>query len=153
MRAKQGECIPLCAEVLPYKRTVSRTYRRKLDAPRALTLIERTLRAASSGKNLRNFLEGLLTPSERDMLAQRLRVAWLLQAGHSFRLIRYETGASFRTIVKIDRWLRKENPQYRRLFPIRTRNRTSSSRSLRTARPLPGSIKHFTRSLLGTDVF
>ncbi|TSC63735.1 MAG: hypothetical protein G01um1014106_407 [Parcubacteria group bacterium Gr01-1014_106] len=135
-------------------RTVSKAYSKKLDEPRALALVERTLRSAAHEKGFRGFLTEFLTSNERDTLAQRLRIAWLLRAGHSFRLIRHETGASLRTIAKIDRWLRKHNARYRRLIPIRLRRmRTHRRSSYGADAPLPGSIKHFARNLLGTDIF
>ena len=139
--------------MLSYKRAVSRTYRRKLDAPRALTLIEQTFHTASRQKNFRRFLTEFFTVNERDTFAQRLRIAWFLHAGHSFRLIQDETGASFRTITTLDRWLKKQNPRYRRIIPLhRHRHRKHAAQRFPGDRPLPGSIKAFTRSLLGTDI-
>lgn len=129
-------------------------FRKGLDADVALTLLDESLRAAARRRQSRRFLAGLLTPSEQQMMAQRLWVAMRLIAGQSYRGIRDQTGASLQTIVKVDRWLRRENPRYRRLFPIRHRRHIQSRRGFSdTFQPLPGSIKDLYRSLTGTALW
>lgn len=132
---------------------MSKAYRKKLDHMRALTLLEQTLERTVRRQQTRHFLEAFLTPNERDTLAQRLRVAGFLLAGHSYRGVSDQTGAAFRTIAAVDRYLKLADPQYRRVFPIRhRRKRTRPRRPISMDRPLPGSIKDFTRSVFGTSL-
>lgn len=109
---------------------------------------------AARQNRIRHLLEGVFTPSERAVLAQRLRIARFLAAGHSYRGIRDRTGAALQTISTVDRWLKRENPHYRRIFPIRHRRRiirpnTFSDRE----RLLPWSIKDFYRSIAGRSLW
>lgn len=133
---------------------MSRKQPRQLDEKRALLVLELAFEDALRRKRLRHFLEGLLTPSERSTLAQRLRVAWFLTAGHSYRGIRDATGAALQTISTVDRWLKRENPSYRRLFPIRHRRQLVDHKAFSdTERVLPGSVKDLFRSMTGTDLW
>lgn len=112
------------------------------------------LREAARKGNLDRLLEGLLTTDDRDVLAQRVFVARLLHAGWSYRKIRAWTGASPNTVAAVDRWLTRENPQYRRQIPMPQRHAKKSRKRgfLDTFRPLPGSIKDLYRSLKGTSL-
>ncbi len=56
-------------------------------------------------KQLREFLQRLLTPSEIFMLARRLEVAEGLLEGKSYVTIREELGVGISTIQKVDSWL------------------------------------------------
>lgn len=133
---------------------MSRKTPRHLDQIRALLVLELAITDAMRRKRLRRFLEGLVKPSERSALAQRLRIAWFLTAGHSYRGIRDATGAALQTISTVDRWLKRENPRYRRLFPIRHRRRLVHRKRLTDAeRILPGSVKDLFRSMTGADLW
>lgn len=95
----------------------------KLDTPRALALVETALVEAMRGRKLRSLLESLMPKRYIGELAQYLRVAMLLRAGLSYRGIEDATSTSAKTIAAVDRWLRRENPHYRRLYPIRHKRR------------------------------
>lgn len=95
----------------------------RLDARRALVFLTACIEQAAQRGALRQLLEGLLSPRHRDELAQRLRVAQLLVAGYSYRGIEDTTSVSSKTIAVVDRWLRWENPHYRRRYPIRHKRR------------------------------
>lgn len=58
-----------------------------------------------SKKQLREFLQRLLTPSEIFMLARRLETAEGLLEGKSYATIRDELGVGFSTIQNVDGWL------------------------------------------------
>lgn len=64
---------------------------------------------------LARFLTDLTTPGERDALAERWRVAQLLDAGKSYREISAETGVSTTTITRVARFLAQEPHQGYRL--------------------------------------
>lgn len=119
----------------------------------ALAYATRVLAAVAERKKLRSFLRDFLTPSERAGLAQRLRVARLLLAGHSYRKIQSETGARFGTIIARDRWLRRRNPNYRRLLPLQHRRERKQRGFSDAFRPIPGSIKDLYQSLTGTSLW
>lgn len=110
--------------------------------------------AARRGK-LASLLESLLTAGDRETLAQRVFVGRLLRAGWSYRKIRAWTGASPNTVAAVDRWLKRENPHYRRPIPLLQRKEKTPKRSgfPDAARPLPGSIKDLYRSLTGTSLW
>ncbi len=124
---------------------------KRLTGNTAWLVLEDALASAMREKRLKNMLKGILSPSERDQLAQRVFVARLLVAGWSYRKIRAWTGASPNTIASVDRWLKRENPRYRPLLPLRHRGGTTPKRRgfSDTDRPFPGSIKNFYRSLTG----
>lgn len=94
-----------------------------LDETGALTLLVSALEEAASTKKLGPLLRGLYTASQRAELAQRLRIAFYLGAGRSFRAAAAETGASTKTVAAVDAFLRSRNPNYRRRILIRHRAR------------------------------
>lgn len=121
----------------------------------ASLVLEDAVTAAVQRKILGRLLEGLLTAGERETLAQRLFVGRLLAAGWSYRKIRAWTGASPNTVAAVDRWLKQENPRYRRLLTLRHRRDAKPQRQgfSDTFRPLPGSIKNLYQSLTGTSLW
>lgn len=72
----------------------------------------------------RRFLADLCTPGERRALAERLRVAQLLDEGRlSYREINEKTGVSTATIARVARFLREEPHQgYRLVLDRMTRD-------------------------------
>lgn len=131
----------------------ARSHRYRLDHRRALTLLDAALTSAVARRKLGRVLEGLLTPAQCVDLAQRLRVAHFLCAGYSYNAARDETGASTATIAAVDRWLKQENPHYRRLYPLRRKRHPLHGRALTDVdRDIPFSIKAFFRRNLGAIV-
>ncbi len=59
------------------------------------------------------FLKELLTPSERIMLGRRIWIARLLLSGHTHADIGEQLEVGPNTIVKVEKWLRKQMPGYR----------------------------------------
>lgn len=59
------------------------------------------------------FLKELLTPSERIMLGRRIWIARLLLAGYTHAEIGEELAVGPNTIVKVEKWLKKQMPGYR----------------------------------------
>jgi len=78
-------------------------------------LCEALLAARTQGEMVR-FLTDLTTPGERDALAERWRVAQLLEAGKSYREISAETGVSTTTVTRVARFLAQEPHQGYRLI-------------------------------------
>ncbi|MFN3835894.1 MAG: YerC/YecD family TrpR-related protein [Glycocaulis sp.] len=73
------------------------------------------LLALDSAQEMARFLTDLTTPGEREALAERWRVAQLLDAGKSYREISAETGVSTTTITRVARFLAQEPHQGYRL--------------------------------------
>ncbi len=129
-----------------------RVARPRLDKQTVLVLLGAALTEAVNRKRLRYLLEGLFTNRQREELAQRFRIAHLLHAGRSYRGIEDETRASPKTIVLVDRWLRRENPSYRRLYPIRHKRRYRKTGQFPdVALSWPGSVRGQVTALFGLD--
>ncbi|MGY6533441.1 YerC/YecD family TrpR-related protein [Glycocaulis sp.] len=86
-------------------------------------LCEALLAAKDAGEMAR-FLTDLTTPGERDALAERWRVAQLLDAGKSYREISAETGVSTTTVTRVARFLAQEPHQGYRLVLERLKEKT-----------------------------
>jgi TrpR-related protein YerC/YecD len=61
----------------------------------------------------RSFIEDLLTERERTIIARRLRIAVLLQAGFTYEAIRNQMGASPDTVTRVAKWLANFGQGYR----------------------------------------
>lgn len=73
---------------------------------------------------VRNFFRDLLNRQERLMLARRLHVASLLDAGETYREIKRMLGAGSPMIARVARWLEFGRGGYKeavRKFPMRRR--------------------------------
>ncbi|MEO6049563.1 MAG: YerC/YecD family TrpR-related protein [Candidatus Kapaibacterium sp.] len=64
----------------------------------------------------RQFLGDLLTEHELHELADRWRVARMLTDGESYSTIEKETGASSRTIARVNNWLKEGTGGYRMML-------------------------------------
>lgn len=126
---------------------------KRLTTAMAQQVLEDAVTEAVRKGRLPQLVEGLLTGAERTMLAQRVFVARLLVAGWSYRKIRDWTGASPNTVATVDRWLKRENPRYRRLLTLQHRPRRTPTGASDTLQALPGSIKDLYRSLTGTALW
>ena len=62
------------------------------------------------------FLADLCTTTELKAMAQRLEVARLIDAGHTYEEIEHSTGASTATISRIKRFLYSGNGGYMMIF-------------------------------------
>ena len=83
----------------------------------------------SSVDDVRRFLADLTTPAEREALAERWRIARLLDEGAlSYRDIAAQTGASTATVVRVARCVGEREPGgYRRVMEkIRRRQKRKS---------------------------
>jgi len=69
-----------------------------------------------TGGEMRRFLRDLTTPGELQALAERWRVARMLdEGGRSYREISAETGVSTTTVTRVARFLTQEDNQGYRL--------------------------------------
>lgn len=76
----------------------------------------RTLAKIDDDNLLRRFLDDLLTPTEKLMLAKRLMVAVLLQRGYSYGAVCQALKMSKTTVHLIQRDLVKSGDGYRKVF-------------------------------------
>src|SRR3989344_5137748 len=60
------------------------------------------------------FLEGVLSKTEKTVLAKRLGIAWYLSKNKSYEVIRQDLRVSSATIASRQRWLEKGNEGLRR---------------------------------------
>ena len=75
------------------------------------------LASLNSPEEAEIFLRDIATPAEIKALAERWRIALLLDAGnHSYREIASETGASTTTVARVARFLKEEPHQGYRLI-------------------------------------
>lgn len=82
----------------------------------------RALLALGTEAEMRRFLRDLTTPGEMQALAERWRVARMLDEGvKSYREISAETGVSTTTVTRVARFLTQEDHQGYRLVLDRTR--------------------------------
>ena len=79
------------------------------------SLIEITAKINDSAM-LRDFLDDLLTPSEKLMLAKRLMASVLLQRGYSYSMICRALKLSSATVFSIQRELGRRGNGYRTVF-------------------------------------
>lgn len=95
----------------------------ELDTPEAqstaddLSALCEALLVLSNAEEARRFLRDLATPGELQALAERWRVARLLDEGEkSYREISAETGVSTTTVTRVARFLTQEDHQGYRLL-------------------------------------
>ena len=76
----------------------------------------RTLSKAGSDELLREFLNDLLTPTEKLMLSKRLMAAIMLQRGYSYSAVSQALKMSKATISVLQRDLKKGGEGHRKVF-------------------------------------
>jgi len=132
----------------------ARITRSRLDTRGEFVFLETMLAAAAKRGQLRQLLEGFFLRRHRSEIAQRLHVAQLLRAGYSYRGIEDATRTSSRTIAAVDRWLRRDNPHYRRLLPLRHTRRYRRTGRFTDAEPtlLPFNTRGILNTLFGPDI-
>ena len=95
------------------------------DDPEFAALWE-TVAALQSPEEVKRFLVDLCTPSELGSMAERWRIAKLLDAGElSYRQIAAKVGASTTTVARVARFLRDEPWGGYRLMIDRNRERAT----------------------------
>lgn len=126
-----------------------------LSEEHVLALVARLFEFLADKKSAQRLAFGAFFPSsELHTIAQRLMVAHQLVVGHSYRGVRAQTGASFQTIARMDRWLRAMNPHYRKTFPLRHR-RSMDPKKYSPAPEygrIPFSMKQYFRDIFGADI-
>lgn len=94
----------------------------KIDAADDVDALCRALLTLRTQAEMRRFLRDLTTPGEMQALAERWRVARMLDEGaKSYRDISAETGVSTTTVTRVARFLTQEDHQGYRLVLDRTR--------------------------------
>jgi uncharacterized protein YerC len=100
-------------------------------------------------KQVRFFLERLLTESEIVMLARRLQIAELLVGGRTYEQIRRKLNVGMSTVQNVDRWLTDAAHEYRLIRDEqRQAERTRKRRErVKKGRPgtMPGTLQHLIR--------
>lgn len=66
----------------------------------------------NSDLDIRNFLDGLLTKTEKIMLAKRLSIAFLINKGYAYRDICDVLKVSIATVCRIKEMMEKNNGDY-----------------------------------------
>jgi TrpR-related protein YerC/YecD len=79
-------------------------------------------------KEAEEFLTDLCTPSELCDMADRWRVARLLDQGLPYREINAKTGVSTATVTRVARWLLREDGGYRKILDRMKPRRASHAR-------------------------
>ena len=94
--------------------------------PRDVQALCEALLQLRTADEARRFLRDLTTPGELQAVAERWRVARLLDAGgKSYREIAAETGSSTTTVTRVARFLTQEDHQGYRLVLDRLKETTS----------------------------
>jgi TrpR-related protein YerC/YecD len=94
----------------------------RTDAADDVGALCRALLTLRTEDEMRRFLRDLTTPGEMQALAERWRVARMLDEGaKSYREISAETGVSTTTVTRVARFLTQEDHQGYRLVLDRTR--------------------------------
>lgn len=100
--------------------------------------MERVLHDLRTPEAIAVFLRDLFTDSEAVMIGRRIRIAQLLLAGMGQLDICQRMHVGIATVQAVDRWLRKDAPDYRATFsPLYKRTR---QRKLRGRPPIPYSF-------------
>jgi len=73
-----------------------------------------TLAETKTPSDIKNFIEDLLSPIEKAMLAKRLSIAVLLSKGHTYDQIDNTLKVSRPTIMTVSYWLKNGNNGYKK---------------------------------------
>lgn len=88
---------------------------------RVFQIFFRTLAKTGKTEEIIDFLDDLLTPVERTMLAKRLAIAILVQKGWGYEAIKRTLKVTPATISKIKLWLSFKGTGFRRVFANQTK--------------------------------
>lgn len=78
-------------------------------------------------QQIENFLNALFTPSEKLMFGRRIWIAKLLLQGKSHSEIGLELEVGTSTILRVNRWLKKQMPEYEKYSQKQRRNTARSN--------------------------
>ena len=95
----------------------------RLPLPKALEqqmyeLFYKSLADLNSGHDIESFLDDLLTPTEKVMLAKRLAIAFLLDKGYNQRTVHTMMKVSLTTVNSINYWLKNKGDGYRKVIAM-----------------------------------
>lgn len=93
------------------KRVLSREARERI-----FEIFWQSLASCSDQKTVAKFLEDLLTPTEKIMLAKRVSIAFLLLKGYSYRVINDSLKVSNPTIWTVNLWLKEKGLGYQEVL-------------------------------------
>jgi uncharacterized protein YerC len=93
----------------------------KFQLPKALenqmfTIFHRALADLRTEGEVSDFLEDLLTPTERVMLGKRLAIAILLDKGYDQRTVHTIMKVSVSTVTSVNYWLKHRGSGYRKVL-------------------------------------
>lgn len=80
------------------------------------TLFRRALADLRNEQDIADFLDDLLTPTEKIMLGKRLAIAVLLDQGYDQRTIRSIMKVSVTTVNAVNYWLKNKGKGYRKVI-------------------------------------
>jgi uncharacterized protein YerC len=80
------------------------------------TLFRRVLVNLKSEEDVSDFLDDLLSPTEKMMLGKRLAIAFLLDKGYDQRTIRTILKVSLTTVNSVNYWLKHKGKGYRKVI-------------------------------------
>ena len=92
---------------------VSRRVLSKEVQERIFEIFWQALASCSDQKTVATFLEDLLTPTEKVMLAKRVSIAFLLMKGYDYRSITETLKVSTPTIWTVNLWLKENGSGYK----------------------------------------
>tara|TARA_Y100000310_G_C20412101_1_gene682518 strand:- start:10 stop:312 length:303 start_codon:yes stop_codon:yes gene_type:complete len=72
--------------------------------------------AAKNTQELTRFLEGLLLPSEKVMMARRIQIAKKILQGATQSEVQSTLGVGQATVDKVEAWLQRAGPETKRLL-------------------------------------
>src|SRR3989338_8494868 len=90
-------------------------------------LFEECLVACSSKDATKNFIDDILTPTEKVVLSKRLAIAFLLDKGYGYETIKSLLKVSFATIGMVSVNLKLKGSGLRKIFEKVKRNRQVKS--------------------------
>lgn len=104
---------------------ISRRYLNKELEDKILEVFLKTIVDIRTLVEARNFVEDLLSPTERIMLIKRLAIAVLLTKGKTYEYIDHTLKVSRATIMTVSLWLKHGKGGYRRVVDniLKTQNR------------------------------
>ncbi len=93
----------------------------RLPLPKALSLqmqklFYKSLAELTTEEDVADFLNDLLTPTEKVMLQKRLAIAFLLQKGYDQRTIHRIMKVSVTTVNSVNFWLKNQGKGYRNII-------------------------------------
>lgn len=90
------------------KRVLSKTAQERI-----FEIFWQSLASCSNQRMVANFLEDLLTPTEKIMLAKRVSIAFLLIKGYNYKSINSTLKVSDPTIWNVNLWLKEKGAGYK----------------------------------------